>query len=248
MEREDQANFLLRFSEFLSSLKDKSYYDISFDIVEKFGEEFRDSDFLLQFQKNKEISNFLAYSPFHVSFDSDLKSLVYKREKLIHHVSLIENQSQEKLVSVGNGVIDGGGIIIVGMSAGFRGENNYDTISFPFKPSFYFGNASRILRFGLMRYLNEIYFTNLAKYALSKSIMNTPGKYQEVYEECFPYLEEELKILKPRLILAAGINVYEALRERNIPCSKIKHPSYFFFREGADVGIKYYESLNLDKE
>lgn len=237
--------FLREFGDFLSSISSKSYKDQTYDIVEHFSIEFRNPDFVLSL--DEQIRASLVWLPFHLSFSNrDTSELIDIRHQLIHYIDKIENKNYDKLVSIGNGIIDKHGIIVVGMAAGFRGENRYDEISYPFKPSFYFGNASRILRLGLIDHIHEIYFTNLAKYALSKQIMNSSGKYEEIYEECFPWFEKELELLEPRLILAVGMNVYQTLMAKKVPCVKVVHPSYFFFREGENKGIEYYSNLKIN--
>jgi hypothetical protein len=53
----------------------------------------------------------------------------------------------------------------------------------------------------------------------------------EEIENCFPFLEEEIRILKPKLIVAVGEKVHEVLKKKEIKdirLKKIMHYSYAF--------------------
>lgn len=230
-----------------------SYTKLALYIFEKYAKLFREKSFVVDLSgiNNKYVKMFLKYSPFMSTFQNNLKS----RQILCDHVfnECIEcyklpelshiKEREERLFAIGNGVIDENGILIVGMAAGFYGDTT-TKIGYPFKPSFYFGPASEILRIGFLENLNKIYFTNLAKSAFSESIMNTNNMYLKLYSNCIKILKREIEVLKPQIILAVGTNVFNFLESINIKSTKIFHPSFFLFKHQKQNGIDYYKKIN----
>lgn len=148
--------------------------------------------------------------------------------------------SNDRLTCIGNGCLDQDQIMIVGMTAGFRGANKFDELSFPYKFSFYFGETSFLLREGFFDLLDRIYFTNIGKYSYTRDIMKSDDTYNKTYEDCFSILQTEIEVLKPKLIIAAGNDVHQFLNSKGIKSYKIIHPSYYLFKKKIDDGKKYY--------
>lgn len=241
MEKFDVKEFLT----FLKNYKNKSYLSTVYDIFEKYAVLFRNKDFILEYhlEYSDELNTCLMYwLPFLVGPNCN-----NVKHQLIKHIQCnectISLNAKDRLICIGNGNIYPNGIFIVGMAAGFYGANKYDKISFPFKPSFYFGEASEILRKGFKSILQQVYFTNLSKCAFDRSIMNSPGSYEVCYNSCFSHFKREVNILSPCKILAAGNNTYEFLKTHGIECEKMIHPASFLFKHQKAEGIVYYNNI-----
>jgi uracil-DNA glycosylase len=65
-------------------------------------------------------------------------------------------------------------------------------------------------------------------------------EFDVLVENCLPFLEEEINILKPKLLVAVGNRVYGVLNERvkplypNLVIGKITHYSYAFRYDKQD--------------
>jgi hypothetical protein len=216
-----------------------SYMNLVYNLAEKFGDFFRGDSLLL----DKSDIELIKFTP--LMFSSNPTEVLSRKKKL---TSFITEQvddfcGEDRLTCIGSGNIDANGIVIIGMTAGFRFANKYDEVSFPFKWSFYFGEASEILRRGFLSKLPNLYFTNVGKFSYSRPIMNSPGKYTEVYETCFPVLEMELDELKPRRIFSLGYDVYSFLKSKHVESTQLLHPAYFLFKHTKDAGIVYYKNV-----
>ena len=213
------------------------YKKLVYALTEKYSSLFREANRVF----DKTDMELIKYTPFMFSSDNN----VGRRKDLINFVSEEKDLfcGDDRLTSIGNGSIDENGFMIVGMTAGFRYANEYDEISFPFKWSFFFGEASEILRRGFLSVLDSVYFTNVGKYAYSRDIMNSKNKYTEVYEDCFRLLETEIALLKPRKILAMGTDVYSFLVKKGIKSTKLIHPASFLFKHTKNAGIEYYRNF-----
>jgi len=74
--------------------------------------------------------------------------------------------------------------------------------------------------------LNYIFFTNICK---CSSPDNSALTKKEM-ENCFPFLERQIEIVKPPVIVVFGKTFSDFVRERlklNIPIFYLSHPSYF---------------------
>lgn len=222
--------------------KNLSYRKIAHDILEKYQAEFRDRDFVVNLEgidiTKKHLWPFLKYSPFqHVLDSKDLDN----RYPLYDDIKSILTPNDNELISIGSGYIGLSGIFVIGMAAGFFTNDADDKISQPFKPSFFFQNTSEMLRSGFAQDLKDVYFTNASKIAIEKNLMNE--SYELNYEKYWPILENEIKLLKPRRILAAGTNVFTFLKNKGIDCQKIYHPSYFIYQGKQKESIYYYRNI-----
>lgn len=152
--------------------------------------------------------------------------------------------SDNYLPSVGQGRLDENGIMIIGMTAGFwdpnlkSGDLWWD-IQKPWKPSFYFNhNTSVLLRLGFYEVIDKCWFTNIGKISLSKE--ETNKSYNEIYEWSWDIMKKEIELLKPKIILSIGKNVYDFLNIKGYESIKINHPSYYAMRGKWDEGLEYY--------
>lgn len=224
--------------------KTLSYKKLVNMILDKYQKQFRDRDFFLNLQDvsiSEIINVFLKYCPFQFSFNSDD---IHNRHKLYDDIQTILTPNDNELISIGSGYIGKGGIFVIGMAAGFYTGDADDLISQPFKPSFFFQNTSEILRKGFFKELKSIYFTNASKMAVEKQKMNE--SYEENYEKYWPILKNEIDLLQPNKILTLGANVYDFLKNKNIECKKVLHPSYWIYRHQIEDGIKYYKDLTKE--
>lgn len=222
--------------------KNISYRKIAHDILDKYQKEFRDRDFVVDFNgidiTKKHLWPFLKYSPFqHVLKSEDRENRYY----LYDDIQTILTPNDNELISIGSGYIGQNGIFVIGMAAGFFTNDADDKISQPFKPSFFFQNTSEMLRSGFGSDLKDVYFTNASKIAVEKNLMNE--SYESNYEKYWPILNNEIEFLKPRRILAAGTNVYTFLRKKGLDCQKIYHPSYFIYQGKQKESIYYYRNI-----
>lgn len=237
-----------------STIDKIKYNTLVYNLTEKFGNFFRSENNLIntELYDNNLINKLYFYTP--LIFHSNNKNAVDIKNKLYFHIGckicneLIEIKNNiktkdDRLICVGNGCINNNCIMLIGMSAGFFNANLFDKISFPFKFSFYFGETSEMLRIGFKNKLNNIYFTNLAKCAYNRKIMNKKDVYNNIYSICIETLKNEMLILKPKIILAFGTNVFKFLMKNNISCKKIIHPAYFLFRKNKKNGIEYYKKI-----
>ena len=90
-------------------------------------------------------------------------------------------------------------------------------------------------------YRSNYYITNIVKIPTRQ---NTPPS-RRLVGIFMPYLEMELDIVKPRLVIALGGWVYNILSEYGIPCRKIYHPSYIM-RAGSKSMLSEYE-LSIER-
>jgi len=88
----------------------------------------------------------------------------------------------------------------------------------------------------------RVAFTNLYKCSTKKE----PGKIPtDMFENCFNKLfVEELEIYKPKVVLAAGNEVYNFLKHRiKYPIVKVKHFTYFYPKKDE---VKILKNLKLN--
>jgi len=232
----DVLKKILEFSD-----EDISYNEKTYKILNSFKELYKNTKFSFNLTNiqilDENIEKFLIYNPFMFYYKKN------KRKELMElYLKEIEKLSDEEkfLYGIGNGCTDDGCIIVLGMAPGFYNGTKYDLLSKPYKPSFYFSNTSKILRFGLSKHLDNIYFTNLSKIVYSKERMSNV-EYSKLYEKYIQVFLEEIKILKPKQIIALGNNLNEILNKYNIEHITLKHPSYFLYRKNEHNGINYYE-------
>jgi len=218
------------------NLTRKNYNDLTFKIFKKYKENFLNTDFKIKTsQINKE---FILTSPFMFSKDDHYKI------KLLHDLSLglSKTNKEDEMTCIGTGCIDDNNIMIVGMAPGFYNGTEFDKLSKPFKPSFYFSNTSRILRLGLFEILDKIYFTNLSKIVTTKEKMNS-DIYKNYYNKHYNIFETELEIINPKIIICLGRIVYDFLYKKDLKQKVIYwyHPSYFIYQHSESHGIQYYK-------
>lgn len=221
-----------------------TYNSSILDITTKFANEFRQRDMVLDIgEVDQSTSDIIKYwTPLSFTRHRRNKRTIETRLELTRHVYEDADKfcSDDRLTCIGNGCIDEGCIMIVGMTAGFRGANYFDSISFPYKFSFYFGDTSFLLREGFYDLLHLTYFTNVGKYSYSRAVMETDDTYIKTYDDCLPILQREIEYLKPSLIISAGKQVHEYLTDKGIESYKITHPSYYLFKRKIDEGAEYY--------
>jgi uracil-DNA glycosylase len=88
----------------------------------------------------------------------------------------------------------------------------------------------------------RVFFTNLFKCSTEDEQATIP---KSAFSVCYErYFLEELRLVKPRLILAAGREVYNFLQRKEkvgqitVPIIYIKHPSYFYSKENESPKLK----------
>jgi len=236
-------NFLKDFREFVIKNKDLSYHELTYAVLQQYHEEFLDPDFVVVIDEN--ISNlFLVFSPLMHVFNEEHK----KNKKILFEMNTdILVEDEDKLNCVGDGYIGTNGIMVVGMAPGFYNGNKFDKLSKPFKPSFYFALTSKMLREGFKSNLKRIYFTNLSKLCLSRKLMNDKSynnnySYESMYEKYLHVLKEEINILKPKIIISLGKDVFDFMNINGIKSIYTFHPSYFCHRNQFEIGKKHYTS------
>jgi uracil-DNA glycosylase family 4 len=67
----------------------------------------------------------------------------------------------------------------------------------------------------------ELFITNLVKHTSPKNRKPLPDEI----EACAPYLEEQIKVIKPRLVVLMGVVAWQAPRVEGIEYIKTVHPS-----------------------
>jgi len=236
----------------LSKVDETEYRKSVINIFKHTYKSFENPEFIFDLNEHRLFHNdfrtALIYNPFMLSKYRQLE----KRKKLMqifekHYEKVKQQFGDEMLYSTGNGVIDDNCIMVLGMAPGFYNGNEVDLISKKFKPSFYFGNTSQVLRYGFKQNLQEMYFTNLSKIALSKEKTVSVG-YKELYnisQECF---KKELAIINPRMIIALGKDVEQFLNENKeylkIPegtmIYRLPHPSAMLIK----MKNNYLECIN----
>ncbi|MEM3407074.1 MAG: uracil-DNA glycosylase family protein [Candidatus Aenigmatarchaeota archaeon] len=86
---------------------------------------------------------------------------------------------------------------------------------------------------------DKLFYGLIEKYKFEEAhitdFIKCKGKVDKIrnveIENCFPFLKEEIKILKPKIIVAVGKKVYEELKNRKIEgitFKKIMHYSYAY--------------------
>jgi len=233
--------FLARFRQFILDNSSLPYNELTYTVFKEYREQFLDPEFVVTV--DDDVSNlFFIFSPLMHVFDEEHK----KNKQLLFDTNkdiLVEDE--DKLNCVGDGYIGTDGIMVVGMAPGFYNANKTDVLSKPLKPSFYFALTSKMLREGFKSDLKRIYFTNLSKLCLSRNLMNDKSynnnySYEKMYEKYLHILEEEIKILKPKKILALGRDVYNFMNENRIESVYTYHPSYFIYRQQFKDGKQHY--------
>ncbi len=235
--------FLTNFRQFILDNGELPYNELTYTVFEKYRDQFLDPEFVVTV--DEEVSNlFFIFSPLMHAFDEEHK----QHKKMLFDINkdiLVEDE--DKLNCVGDGYIGTDGIMVVGMAPGFYNGNKTDILSKPLKPSFYFALTSKMLREGFKSYLKRIYFTNLSKLCLTRNLMNDKSynnkySYEKMYEKYLHILKEEIRILKPKKILALGRDVYNFMNENKIESTYAFHPSYYIYRKQFDIGKTNYRS------
>jgi len=241
--------------EIVKAIIDKNNYsDKTYAVMTNLKEQFNNKDTVLSSYGLKS-SNILKYSPFmFTKKEYPTKEDIERRHQLIDYAvnfnpNILEGTGlesipeKERFLAIGGGCIDKHGLMVIGMAPGFWRIHEFNELSYPFKPSFFYANTSRILRDGFRDFLKYIYFTNLSKFAYSKDVL-TPDVYKKLYEKCFPILKKEIDLLEPKKIITLGNDVHNFLTEKGINCEKVFHPSYFIMK-GQDVeGVKHYKEFS----
>lgn len=226
-----------------TSQKDISYNKKTLEVIKDLRKLFISKKFALNLNsaslpKNK-LTMSLIHNPFMFYKENN------KREELMDlFLKDMKKYEDEKefLYGVGCGSIDDDSIMILGMAPGFYNGNEYDELSKPFKPSFYFANTSKLLRFAMKDHIKDLYFTNVSKIVFSKERMNE-SVYKKLYNDFYKVLQKEIKIIKPKVIIALGNNVSEFLTEKKIDHIKGYHPSYFIYQHSSQKSLEYYKNL-----
>lgn len=230
----------------ISAIANSKYNNSIYQITSTLGDNFRRRDLLLDIGEiNSAEADVIKYwSPISFTKYRVTEQTIETRLELTRHVfeDAAKYCSNDRLTCIGNGCIDPGSIMVVGMTAGFRYANMFDEISFPYKFSFYFGDTSFLLREGMFDILSNVYFTNVGKYSFDRATMESGDMYIRTYDECFPILLREIEFIRPKAIMAAGTQVYDYLTKHRIQCHKITHPSYYLFKRKMEDGIKYYNT------
>ena len=75
--------------------------------------------------------------------------------------------------------------------------------------------------------LKDSYITNIQKCSTETNVVNT-----EEINKCFPFLQKEIELVKPQIIISLGNKVHEYLTSHNIVTVKIPHPSFIISYNG----------------
>lgn len=75
--------------------------------------------------------------------------------------------------------------------------------------------------------LKDSYITNIQKCSTETNTVNT----HEI-DICFPFLQEEIELVKPKIIISLGNKVHEYLTSYGINTAKIPHPSFIISYNG----------------
>lgn len=233
---------LKKIYEYLLTINNNSWNEITYLLLKEFYEYFIDENYLLNINFNNEKWKKIAltFSPFMFSTKNNIEN----RKKLFKLANDIKIDENVEVKCIGNGCIDKECIMVIGMTPGyFEEDNKFTDLSRPFKPSFFFANTSKILRMGFFNNIQNIYFTNLSKVATHYNNMNSKY-YIKFYSKYFYILEKEIEILKPKKIIALGVNVYNFLLAKGVEnVIRCYHPSFFIFRKQTKTAPFYYKEI-----
>jgi DNA polymerase len=67
----------------------------------------------------------------------------------------------------------------------------------------------------------EVFITNIVKHVTPKNRKPFPDEI----EACAPYLEEQFRLLKPKVVVLMGVVAWQATREKDVTYVETVHPS-----------------------
>lgn len=102
--------------------------------------------------------------------------------------------------------------------------------------------------FSIKPQLSKVYITNLAKgrYVDKKGNNRLPTK-NEIYD-WYPYIEDEISRVDPKVIIALGKLVYVTLNNAYLNVIYAKHPRWYFSHGGISLKSKGWSNMKNDYE
>jgi len=91
--------------------------------------------------------------------------------------------------------------------------------------------------------MQKMFFCNICK---CSSPSNSQLEKEEI-ENCKPYLEKQIEIIKPKVILSFGGEANAVMKSmflKGIPLFTMLHPSFIFRRGDATISKKQYNEIN----
>ena len=86
------------------------------------------------------------------------------------------------------------------------------------------GRAGKFLNTVLAKYgiaREEVFITNIVKHVTPRNRKPLPDEV----EACVPYLEEQFRLVKPKVVVLMGVVAWQAPREKGIVYVETYHPS-----------------------
>ena len=159
--------------------------------------------------------------------------------RLDKYQSLISNCQKCQLSKTRKNFVFGFGdpnadLMLVGEAPGFDEDNK----GFPF-----IGKAGKLLdkilhAIDLNRF-EKVYISNILKCRPPKNRDPLPSEI----EKCIPYLKEQVKIIRPRLIVALGRVAGKSLTGKDIPLKEMRETTYFY--DGIPLRVTYHPAALL---